>query len=193
MRLTPVPRPFLAPLLALSLLVVWFSVASALHQAPFAIQSSRDLLRFGALNGDVHATHEWWRLVTSQWLHSQFLHLLFNVLAIGLTGSALEIRFGAVHLAWIYCVGGLAGQLASLIAYPDLVSSGASQAALAVCAAVLCLRVHRCGRIAALLYLAISLGLDLAHAHTLKAGHIAGLIVGLLSGLALKAKSGPAG
>lgn len=54
--------------------------------------------------------------------------MLFNVIYIYYVGSKIEKQFGAMVFTFVYLLSGTAGQLASVLLYPQLVSSGASQA-----------------------------------------------------------------
>lgn len=156
------------------------------------------LLRDGALDGATLAAGEWWRLLTSQALHVKLGHLLPNAVGLAIVGAALERRIGWWRLLVIAVVGGTIGQLASALAYPTLISSGASQAALALVAALGVVAVRQWLRrdarqdifgwislVGAALYLCISLALDLSAAHTIKAGHSAAFVAGALLAVAL--------
>lgn len=157
------------------------------------------LLRDGALNGATLAAGEWWRLLSSQILHVKLGHMLLNAVGLAFAGTALERRIGSWRLLIIAVVGGICGQLASALAYPALVSSGASQAALALVGALGVVIIWQrwrgdtrqdapgwIGTAGAALYLCVSLALDLSTAHTVKAGHVAALVVGVLLALALR-------
>ncbi|HEX8036712.1 MAG TPA: rhomboid family intramembrane serine protease [Ktedonobacterales bacterium] len=156
------------------------------------------LLHDGALDGATLARGEWWRLLTSQELHVKLGHMLLNAVGLAIVGAALERRIGSWRLLVIAVLGGVTGQLASALAYPTLVSSGASQAALALVAALGVIAVRQwlrrdarldisdwIGIAVAALYLCISLALDLSAAHTIKAGHSAAFVAGALLAVAL--------
>ena len=172
-------------LLAASILLVWSASAYLLGQSPLAAQKSGSLLELGAVDGDVLMTGEWWRLLTSQFLHVHLLHMLFNALCIGLVGGCIERRFGWWRTCLIYFVGGTTGQAASVTAYPTLVSSGASQGLMALCGAAIVLPLRVRARGLVLVVIAIQGALDLYAAHTIKAGHAAGFIAGLTLGMLL--------
>jgi rhomboid protease GluP len=175
----------MAALLAAAIVLAWCLSAYALNQPLFAVQTSKALMPLGAANGDLLSTGEWWRIVTSQFLHVRFLHMLFNAACIALVGAAIEQRWGWWKLALIYLAGGSVGQLASVVAYPGLVSSGASQALMALCAAAFVVRTGRRLRVFVVCILAVQVALDLHVAQGIKAGHGFGFLGGLLVALAL--------
>ncbi len=178
-------RPLLSVALAGAIVLAWCITALLLDQPIWMSQRSRLLLEIAAANGELGAHSQWWRLVTSQFLHVHGLHMLFNAACVALIGGALERRHGPATVALVAMVGGTLGQLASVLAYPQLVSSGASQALMALCAAALVLPAGRAGRSLALAVVAIQAGLDLYVAHTIKAGHGFGFLAGAVVALAL--------
>jgi membrane associated rhomboid family serine protease len=68
--------------------------------------------------GPMVSSGEWWRLVTSGFLHANVLHI----------GRALEPALGSLRLGVIYFVSLAAGSLGVLILEPDALSIGASGA-----------------------------------------------------------------
>lgn len=173
-----------------SILLAWAGVAVAAGQTFTATQGSRLLLKFGACDGSLLRTHEWWRLLTSQWLHSMFPHMLFNAGVVAFAGARLERRM-AFWLLWpCYVFGGALAQLASVWAYPDEVSSGASQAMLILCGAAILSDWRRPlpsrASTALIVLVAIQIALDLKAIGTVKVGHAVGLAIGLAAGTAIR-------
>jgi len=58
------------------------------------------------------------RLVTSAWLHADFIHVLGNVLVIALAGVPLEQRLGARRWLGVYFLGLIGGNLAWIASHP---------------------------------------------------------------------------
>ena len=87
-----------------------------------------DLARDLALNGPAVADGDWWRLVTSGFLHFGLLHLGFNMFLLWQLGSMLEPQLGRVRFALLYAVALLAGSLGVLLAAPNALTAGASGA-----------------------------------------------------------------
>ncbi|MCL4236999.1 MAG: rhomboid family intramembrane serine protease [Anaerolineae bacterium] len=74
---------------------------------------------------------EYYRLVTSMFLHLNLTHLIFNSYALFVLGRDVEALFGTPRFAIIYLLGGLSGSLASFI-FTDAPSVGASGAIFAI-------------------------------------------------------------
>jgi membrane associated rhomboid family serine protease len=95
-----------------------------------------DLLLFGrAYSGDPSAGVEgvaegqWYRLVTSMFLHQEVWHIAFNMLGLWWLGGPLEAALGRVRYLALYLLSGLAGSaLTYAIADPGQGSLGASGA-----------------------------------------------------------------
>jgi Uncharacterized membrane protein (homolog of Drosophila rhomboid) len=89
--------------------------------------------QFGANNGAATTNGEWWRLVTSMFLHYGLMHLLFNMWALFQVGHFVERLFGVRLFAGLYFACGIAGSLASIVWNGDRVwSAGASGAVFGV-------------------------------------------------------------
>ena len=81
-----------------------------------------------ALNGPAVADGDYWRIVTSGFLHAGLLHILFNMYLLYLLGNMLEPAIGSVRFAIVYFVALFAGSLGALIVSPDALTVGASGA-----------------------------------------------------------------
>lgn len=169
--------------IAALILMGWVIVAMMLGQSIFATQKSLLLPQFGAVTGDLWTTHEWWRLLVSQFLHVHFLHMLFNAMCIVVIGNAIEKLYGWRIFLAIYLAGGIAGQIASVWYYPTLVTDGASQALMALCGAALVLRTSHRVMLFTGVIIAIQAALDLYVTSGIKAGHGYGFVAGVLLGL----------
>lgn len=72
---------------------------------------------------------EWWRVVTSGFLHIGPIHLLFNMMALWVLGRDLESVLGRGRLLAVYFIGMLGGAAAVLVFYaPNQAVAGASGA-----------------------------------------------------------------
>ncbi|MFP7477784.1 rhomboid family intramembrane serine protease [Terribacillus saccharophilus] len=86
------------------------------------------LIELGAkYNPLILAENEWWRIVSSMFLHIGALHLLTNMLSLYYLGTLTEQIFGHRRFFFIYILGGIVGGLASF-AFSENLSAGASGA-----------------------------------------------------------------
>ena len=88
----------------------------------------RQALDYG-LYGPYVKHGDWWRLITSGFLHASVLHLGFNMFALYMIGGFLERIIGPVKFALIYAVSLIGGSLGViLLAGPRDLTVGASGA-----------------------------------------------------------------
>ncbi|HUQ20206.1 MAG TPA: rhomboid family intramembrane serine protease [Gemmatimonadaceae bacterium] len=145
------------------------------------------LLSFGGVNAATIAKGEWWRLVTSQFVHVYPVHAVVNATAALLVGRQLERRHGAWTFVGVYLCAGIAGQATAILTSAELVATGASQAVMGISAALIILASYRLSNetAPAFGFIALSIALDLVFAHTVKLPHLAGLVAGVAFGLLL--------
>jgi membrane associated rhomboid family serine protease len=87
-----------------------------------------DLVENLALSAPDVATGEWWRLVTSGFLHLGLLHVGFNMLILYQLGQLLEPALGRWRFAALYATALLGGSFGALLVSPDALTAGASGA-----------------------------------------------------------------
>jgi len=85
------------------------------------------LIDFGAKYNPYIVDGQWWRIISSMFLHIGFFHIFMNMLALYYLGHAVERIFGTLRLFIIYMLAGIGGGLASF-AFTIQVSAGASGA-----------------------------------------------------------------
>ena len=93
-----------------------------------AVSRGNELAGDFALHGPAVAAGEWWRLVTSGFLHSGLLHLGFNMLVLYRLGMLLEPSVGRLRFAALFGASLLGGALGALLLSPNAVTVGASGA-----------------------------------------------------------------
>ena len=76
----------------------------------------------------VHFGHDYWRLVTSGFLHSGPIHILFNMYLLWLLGNLLEPTLGSGRFAALFFTALLWGAFGALVATPNGLTVGASGA-----------------------------------------------------------------
>jgi membrane associated rhomboid family serine protease len=82
----------------------------------------------GGLFGPAVANGEWWRIITSGFLHGGLLHIGMNMYLLYLLGSILEPALGRLRFAAVYITSLLTGSLGVLVVSPDSLTVGASGA-----------------------------------------------------------------
>lgn len=146
-------------------------------------------LSYGALTLPHLRAGQWYRLVTSMFLHFGLMHLLCNLWALLILGPRLEMFFGLRLYLLLYLLSGVAGNLQT--AWRDArtgrnaVSAGASGAVFGLLGAYLALGLLPATRDAvnlrSVLYiLALNLAIGIASPAINLAAHIGGLLAGLL-------------
>ncbi len=132
--------------------------------------------------------HQYWRLVTSGFLHENFVHIGFNMYLLYLLGMMLERAIGSARFAAIYFTALLAGSFGALFATasPSLGASGAVFGLMG--AAVVELRARRVSVMESGIggLIIINLIFSFTFANISVGAHIGGLIGGFLAGLAFR-------
>jgi membrane associated rhomboid family serine protease len=128
------------------------------------------------------ANGEWWRLVTSAFLHYGFLHLALNMYSLYFAGSILETVIGRWRFLLLYFVSGVAGAAGALLASPNAITVGASGAIFGILGGLFVLERQRHlqtgGQIAGLIV--INLIFTFAFPGISIGGHLGGLFAGVV-------------
>ena len=93
------------------------------------------MIDFG-LYGPFIAEGEWYRLITSGFLHAGILHLGFNMFLLFFLGRLLEPALGTPRFVTLYFAALLAGSFGALLIEPETITIGASGAVYGLAAAV---------------------------------------------------------
>ena len=89
-----------------------------------------------ALVGPAVGAGEWYRLLTSGFLHYGVIHLALNMAALKHLGALLKPALGRIRLATLYGAALLAGSLGVLLLSPDAYTAGASGAVFGLLGAI---------------------------------------------------------
>ena len=156
-----------------------------------------DLISWGANYGPLTLSTDPWRLLTCNFIHLGFLHLLFNMYALLYLGYLLEPLLGKIRFLTLYLICGVFSSSWSLFWSAERVSAGASGAIFGLFGFFFCVLlmkkewIESAARQALLknmaLLLAINLGISLLPSID-GAGHFGGFIIGMASGVFLLAK-----
>ena len=186
---TPVVWTVLAANLAIFVMMMLENVADT----PMA--HAEQLIRWGSNAGRLTLAGEWWRLVTSMFLHGGMLHIAFNMIVLVQVGTLVERMFGSKRFALLYLVAGVCGSLASVLWNPYVNSVGASGAIFGIIGGLLAfvrkpdsgvphtIAKNLRGSITGFLLINVVLGL--IYPYTDNAAHFGGLAGGYIAGLLL--------
>ena len=153
------------------------------------------VIQWGANFGPKTMSGEWWRLVSSMFLHFGIIHIGFNMWVLWDVGRLVERLVGNVGFIILYVFAGITGSIASLAWHPVVVSAGASGAVFGVFGALLGFLVLRRDTVPAdvlrrlrnvavsFLILNILFGLSISGIDN--AAHLGGFAGGFLCGLVL--------
>lgn len=138
---------------------------------------------------------EYYRFITSFFLHFGFSHLMNNMVTLGVVGYYLEPLVGSLKFSVIYVLSGLGGNVTSFVyewfTGEYAVSAGASGATFGLTGALFCLTLLNHGRIGGitkqgmLFMIVLSLYNGFVSVGVDNLAHIGGLITGFLVTLLL--------
>jgi len=84
---------------------------------------------FGAKQNNLIANqHQYWRLITSIFIHIGVIHLFLNNYALWIIGQEIEQIYGSARFVVLYLLTGVIGSLGSYVFNPHATSAGASGA-----------------------------------------------------------------
>ena len=141
----------------------------------------------GVLYGPFVADGDWWRLITSAFLHHGPFHLGLNMLALWWFGTPVELFLGRTRFLLLYLVSGLSGAAGALLFSPHSPTVGASGAIFGILGAALVLERQRMYVLggSALTIIIINIVFTIAVPGISIGGHLGGLAGGALGTLAL--------
>ena len=153
-------------------------------------ESGYFMLQYGAMYEPlVTEGHEYYRLITSLFLHFGIQHLLNNMVMLGALGYQLENEIGRIKFLLIYFISGVGGNLCSLywnVSHGEqVISAGASGAIFGLMGALLYIVAVNRGRLGLsgrgmLIMVVLSLYFGLTSSGVDNSAHIGGLIGGIL-------------
>lgn len=150
----------------------------------FQLIGSAIMPRLGTDHLEGVAEGQWYRLLTSMFLHFGYLHVLSNMLSLWWVGGPLEAALGRVRYLAVYLLSGLAGgALTYVLAAPNQGSVGASGAIFGVFGAFAVLvRRQRYDMRPVIALLVINLIITFGWSGIAWQAHVGGLVAGVLIG-----------
>jgi rhomboid protease GluP len=183
----PAQGYFITPLIIdLNILLFILMVISGVNAF---LPDNESLLRWGANFRPVTIEGEWWRLLSSCFLHLGVFHLLMNMYALLYIGLLLEPQIGSYRFSLSYVVTGIAASITSIFWHDLTISAGASGAIFGLYGVFLSLLmtnlIEKTTRNALLTSIAIFVGYNLLYGMKDgidNAAHIGGLLAGVIIG-----------
>ena len=115
-RVTPIQVNQRKPYVTYALLginIAVFLVEMALEWS--GMRHGEMLLRMGAKENTLITLGQYWRLLSATFLHADWQHILFNMVALYIWGPHLEALLGRCKMLVVYIVSGVLGSLASYV------------------------------------------------------------------------------
>ena len=119
------PTPAIGILIALNLIVF---IITLFFGVDAISPTAQELLEVGGNRRANIANGEYWRLITSVFIHGGIMHLVMNLFGIFLTGMFLEEKVGRKNMILYFLIAGVAGSITSVLWHDNTVSIGASGA-----------------------------------------------------------------
>jgi membrane associated rhomboid family serine protease len=150
----------------------------------YDISGSTLVFDFG-LFGPLVSEGEWYRIVTSGFLHAGLIHIGFNMFALFFLGRILEPSIGTPRFLAVYVASLLGGAFGALLLDPNALTIGASGAIFGIFGATFVIARGRGFDAVASsigIVLLINLALSVGASQISLGGHLGGLAVGLICG-----------
>jgi membrane associated rhomboid family serine protease len=175
-------------LIAASLVVYLAEIATGGGGLSISITDS--VVVHGALFGPFVSEGEWYRLITSGFIHGTPLHVGFNMVLLFFLGRLLEPALGTPRFLLLYFASLLAGSFGALFLDPNVATYGASGAVFGLAGATFVVARGRgmnalAGEIGFLIV--FNLIYSFAVPHISVGAHLGGLVGGVLCALAIVA------
>jgi len=198
-RLGSPPQPIAAPRLpiaTITLLAINIAIFAAMVASGISLVTPEtgQVLRWGADYGPYTLSGQYWRLITSMFLHFGIIHIFGNMWCLWSLGRLAEKMVGSLSLVGIYLMTGVGASLLSLSWNPMRVSAGASGAIFGIAGALITVLYFGklglqpegvrklLGYVVRFAFLNLLFGLQ---GHIDNMAHLGGLVSGLLIGLFL--------
>lgn len=155
------------------------------------INDARVLVHDGALYGPAVSAGQWWRVITSEFLHGGLFHIATNMFALYQVGTFIEALYGRVRMGAIYAFAMVGASMSALYFSYDIPTVGASGAIFGLFGALVAggLQLGKQGRelvqqSVGIIVINLVLGFTIFR-NVSNAAHIGGLVVGFVLGYLL--------
>ena len=182
---------FKKPIITYSIIFICVLVFILMYVLGNGSTDNYTLLLFGANLDALTKNGDYYRLLTSMFLHIGIMHLLCNMYSLYIIGKEVENVFGKVKYLIIYLLSGIAGSILSLAFNHNTICAGASGAIFGLLGALLYFGYYYRPYLGATLtrsiipVIAINLIVGFLDSGIDNSAHIGGLVGGLLVAMAV--------
>lgn len=155
--------------------------------------TGEELVAWGSNAGVWTLSGQWWRLITSVFVHGGLLHIGLNMWVLWGLGRTTERVFGSLGFALVYLVAGIGGSFASVLVHPNVNSVGASGAIFGIAGAFLAFLLRNRDRMDPVVlttvrrnllnFVLVNLAIGFAIPVIDQSAHVGGLVTGFVAGL----------
>lgn len=178
-----VPKTPIVTYILIGLCVLMFLVTTFLG---YGSTDASTLIFYGAFYKPYILDGEWYRLLTSAFLHIGIIHLLVNMYSLYVIGPHIENYYGKLKYVFIYLFSAIFGGLLSMIFVGDTISAGASGAIFGLLGAFLYFGYHYRNvlgdvlrrQIVPIILINLAIGFSISGINN--AAHVGGLIGGVI-------------
>lgn len=182
------------PILTYALIIINVIIFALMYIYGNGSENIETLIKFGANYIPLVKSGEYYRIITSAFLHIGAMHLIFNMYALYTAGTQIEYIYGKVKYVFIYLFSAIMGSLFTVALSPDnVVAAGASGAIFGLFGSLLYFGYNYRGYIGNALIsqiipvVILNLFIGFSNPNIGNAAHIGGLIGGYLISMALGA------
>ncbi|MBX2842779.1 MAG: rhomboid family intramembrane serine protease [Flammeovirgaceae bacterium] len=188
--IVPTKSYFITPIIIIINVLVYLTML--LSGVDFIWPEIDDLVKFGASSKEITLQNQWWRILSSCFVHFGIIHLVMNMWVLQDIGRFLESFLGRTKFIIAYLLSGIFGSTLSLWWHDFAISMGASGAIFGLFGTFLALNatgiidklINRNLQRKILLFIGFSLIIGFLVPLFDNAGHIGGLFGGILVGFA---------
>lgn len=182
------------PILTYFLIIINLIIFTLMYVYGNGSEDLDTLIKFGANYIPLVKSGEYYRIITSAFLHIGAMHLIFNMYALYVAGSQIEYIYGKVKYIFIYLVSAIMGSLFTIALSGDnVVAAGASGAIFGLFGSLLYFGYNYRGYMGNALIsqilpvVVLNLFIGFSNPNIGNAAHIGGLIGGYLISMVLGA------
>lgn len=177
------------------ILILITTIVFFFQQITFLFDTSAYSIYYaGGILGIKFTLSEWYRLITPIFVHIGITHFVVNMITLHYTGPVIDRLYGSAKFVLIYLICGICGNIAAAVFNPLSVSAGASTSLFGLFAILAMNGMYHKDPMVSIVgknymsVIAFNLILNLMQPNVSLAGHIGGLIGGVICYYCFKTK-----